>query len=424
MSEEPTAIFEQGHSGSRRDAAPGPPYAPGSCGARSPGGPRGGPPRWAFGLLFGFGLLAAALAGAWLARSFLSPAPPPAVPAEANEAALAASLARPAPSFARGINLEPIGDRDSTLDLQALPAALEELRLLGIDRVALIPSFFQRRLEDTEFFWRGSRARVAADTRAAIRVAHAHGFGVLLKPHLWLYEREGGAWRGEIHPAGPAWVAWRAAYRDAVLEYARMAAEEDVEALSIGSELRAVALAYPEFWRRLAAEVRALYPGEITYAANWQGEFEAIAWWQAVDAIGVDAFWPLTGSPGETLTLAGCLERMAVVRERLAAVAARAGRPVLLTEIGYKSAEGGAYRPWQWAGGGRADPRLQRVAYECVARTFAPLATVDSWLQGAYFWIWYVDPRWGGPDNADFTPRGKPAAAVLRAWFAGEGASP
>ncbi len=333
----------------------------------------------------------------------------------------------PAPrGFHRGMNIEPVGGYGRSIDLAALPASLDALVDLGIDHVALIPSFFQPRLGDADITWRVSRQRVESDTRTAIRMAHERELAVLLKPHLWLDDRSDGAWRGDIDPDPSAWPAWERGYRDAVLGFARLAAQERVAGISLGSELTKVALAHPDFWRRLASDVRDLFAGTLTYAANWDRELEQIEWWDAVDYIGVDAFWPLTDDRAEVLDIDRCLERMAQIRDALASLAARHDRPVLLTEVGYKSAAGAAYRPWEWHDDQAPDVDVQSTVYACLAETFghvagdaASVSTFEpaSWLAGAYFWIWYADLDWGGPANSDFTPRAKPAQEILRAWF-------
>lgn len=373
------------------------------------------PSRWAARLLLG-GLLALFTPVA-CGYSPGAPGPDEGIGAQP---ARSRAVPRAPVGFARGMNLEPIGGFGPSLDLERLPDTFRELRSLGVDHVALIPSFFQQRLGDTELTWRGGRRRVADDTRSAIRLAHAHGLRVLLKPHLWLADRSDGAWRGDILPAPEDWDAWRRGYRDAVLTFAGMAAEERVDALAIGSELTELALARPGFWRELAGDVRERYPGTVTYAANWDREFERITWWDAVDAVGVDAFWPLAERADETPSEAALESRVSEVAAALAEVSRRNERPVILTEIGYRSARGAAYRPWEWTDDRRAspDPELQRRIYAAVARQLDPGAEA-GWLRGAYFWLWYTNPAWGGINNSDFTPRGKPAAEVLAAWFRG-----
>ncbi len=330
-------------------------------------------------------------------------------------------------SFHRGMNIEPIGGYGAPIDLRALPVSLDALVELGVDHVALIPSFFQPRLGVVELTWRPSRDRVESDTRLAIRLAHERGLAVLLKPHLWLDDRSDGAWRGDIDPDRAAWPAWERAYRDAVLGFARLGAQEQVAGISMGSELTRVALAHPDFWRQLASDIREVFSGELTYAANWDREFEQIEWWDAVDHIGVDAFWPLTGVRDEALDGDKCLERLDRIRNLMATVAARYDRPILLTEVGYKSALGAAYRPWEWHDDQVADVTVQSTAYACLAESLGavagdvglrgPTTEKASWLVGVYFWIWHTDLEWGGLDNSDFTPRGKPAQQILRTWF-------
>lgn len=315
--------------------------------------------------------------------------------------------------FQRGMNLQPIGDYGGLLDDDEVEPALDALVRLGVTHVAVIPSFFQHRLGDVEMYWRPSRVEVDAQTRRVVSTAHALGLEVLLKPHLWLEDRSDGAWRGEIDPAPADWPAWAAGYRGIVLDYARLAAELEVAGLSIGSELTRLAVGRPDFWRALVRDVRAEYGGSVTYAANWDAEFEAISWWDALDHIGVDAFWPLVDTPDEALEATACRRRLGAALARMQRVAASADRPLLLTEIGYKSATGAAYRPWEWHDRQGSDPALQAQLYRCIRDVFGPADRVA----GIYLWIWYTDPRWGGPANSDFTPRGKAAEGVLAGWF-------
>ena len=51
-----------------------------------------------------------------------------------------------------------------------------------------------------------------------------------------------------------------------------------------------------ENWRSIIEAVRAIFtkPDSLTYAANWGEEERAIRWWDALDYIGIDAYYPLT----------------------------------------------------------------------------------------------------------------------------------
>jgi hypothetical protein len=46
-------------------------------------------------------------------------------------------------------------------------------------------------------------------------------------------------------------------------------------------------------WRDVIKNIRSLYGGSVTYSVNW-GEFFDVIWWDDLDAIGLDAYYPLT----------------------------------------------------------------------------------------------------------------------------------
>ena len=51
-----------------------------------------------------------------------------------------------------------------------------------------------------------------------------------------------------------------------------------------------------EEWRRIVSEVRRVYSGRLTYAANWD-RLDRVPFWDAGDWIGVQAYFPLTDRP-------------------------------------------------------------------------------------------------------------------------------
>src|SRR5690606_38681787 len=100
------------------------------------------------------------------------------------------------------------------------------------------------------------------------------------------------------------------------------------------------------------AEVRARYTGEVIYAANWSEAF-AVPFWDAVDAVGVDAYFPVArrADPTRLDLYRGWLPW----RTRLADLARRAEKPVLITELGYRSADGNGMHPWDYAAAAPVD---------------------------------------------------------------------
>ena len=50
----------------------------------------------------------------------------------------------------------------------------------------------------------------------------------------------------------------------------------------------------PDDWRRLISKFRELCPGPLTYAVNWWGDYDVVEFWDELDYIGINAFFPLT----------------------------------------------------------------------------------------------------------------------------------
>ncbi|MCW0295075.1 hypothetical protein NIL11_27035, partial [Klebsiella pneumoniae] len=91
-------------------------------------------------------------------------------------------------------------------------------------------------------------------------------------------------------------------------------------------------------WRRVIVEVRRRTGVPLTYAANWD-KYEHVSFWDALDVIGIQAYFPLVDRPGlpEPADLDRAWSRLL---ERLRAFARRHHRKVLLAELGYnRSAE-------------------------------------------------------------------------------------
>jgi len=253
----------------------------------------------------------------------------------------------------------------------------------------------------------------------AIRQARARGLRVLLVPHLWV---ESGEWRALIDPGDDAgWVRWSTNYRAFLLAWADVAREGGAEMLSVGVELRSwVTTARAASMRAIVEDVRAAYPGLLTYSANWDDiEDSLIA--DTVDLVGVNAFYPLAhdnGAPLEKLVEGG-----QHVADSLGRYAESIGKPVLLTEIGYTTRKDPAIEPWVWPDSMTdvvVDELAQAEAYHAI---IAPL-TRAPWCAGFFVWRLYADPddvsqeaEWG------FSPRGKLAEIVLRDAFAARYAS-
>jgi hypothetical protein len=304
--------------------------------------------------------------------------------------------------------------RGVTLDArrEPPPSLLPALADLGATHVTVIPFAFQRRTDspelrtnyDADWYTEGR-----AGIRALARQADTLGMRLVIKPQIWI--RDG--WSADIAFAHEdEWSRWETAYRDFALAYARLSAEIGAPLFVIGTELGRVGHAREAFWRALIAEIRTVYEGELTYAANWHEGFEHIPFWDALDYIGVQAYFPL--SEDEAPSMPALRQGWHQHEAALGAVHRRTGKPVLFTELGYRDVPFAAARPWEWPPHQPAvadpDPALQARLYTAFFEEVWP----EPWMAGAILWKWHPPGR----DYAgDFTPQGKPAEAVIRDAF-------
>ena len=269
----------------------------------------------------------------------------------------------------------------------------------GANTVAIVPFLWQRDSQHAGLV-RGNGMPDGA-LRIAIREARTLKLKVVIKPHVWVE----GSWAGSVEPKSDAdWRDWFANYRAAVLQLAKVAADEHAEVLCIGTELERTSQR-PE-WLEIIGAVRKVYPGLLTYAAHNVEEAEAVPFWSKLDAVGVTLYPPL----GADSDANGRRAVMRTTADRLDALSKREGKPVLVAEIGIRSAKGAAAKPWESPEERKAepDPALQaQVLTDWLDALDRPS------IEGVLVWRWFTDPAAGGMRDTDFTVQGKPAERVF-----------
>lgn len=287
--------------------------------------------------------------------------------------------------------------------------SLAEMKAMGAGWVVIIPSLYVTDPAGSEV--RSTSATASdASLRTAIRRAHGRGLKVLLKPHVDAPEGP----RALLNPSDPA--RWFATYRAHMVRYARLAAEERCEMFAVGTELALLTLPrHTPAWRALIAETRALYPGPLTYAANWHS-VEYAGFWKDLDLIGVDGYYPVPGGSDRA-----ALE--AAWRPWVLALAVQSklyGKPVLFTEIGLAAQKGANLRPWSWHDYAELDLEVQAAYMDAFVSAFGS----QPWFRGFLYWAWEGDRSRTGPKDKSMSAQGKPAELVLRRAFAGVKAPP
>jgi len=280
-------------------------------------------------------------------------------------------------------------------------ASMDQLADTGATDIVLVVTAYQPDTSSNLLNQNDPRTPLRSTVRSAlIRARFTHGLDTALKPHV---DVDSGAWRGLINPAEPE--LWFSEYRAFVLPWAELAEEVGAVRFVVGTELAGM-LDHPEEWRRLIADVRKVFHGQLTYAASWD-EAGLVPFWDDLDLVGVDFYAPVTvrNNAGRFDMLRGWQDWLG----RLRSLHERTGLPVLFTEIGYRSVDGAGMHPYRFGDQAPIDFEEQADLY------WAALQVVhdNEWLAGLYFWNWTTHAH-AGADDTDFTPRGKPAEDVLR----------
>ena len=285
--------------------------------------------------------------------------------------------------------------------------AIRDIAAVNAGWISLLVTAYQETVASTAIDLYGEGTPTDASLAEVIAYAHELGLKVMFKPHVDILE--GNRWRGEIGPAfdEAAWAVWFDSYRSFILHYSALARDTGVELFSVGCELDATVHRVAE-WRSVIAAVREVFPGPLIYADD-QAESapDAIAWWDALDFIGMDAYPTLSVEPRPSVS--SLCRGWEGYLAKLRSLSDRWGKPLVITELGYRSVEGSARNPWDWQRQGPVDLVTQRKCYQAALRMIAG----RTWLAGVYWWQWMPDPDEGGPDDTGYTPHGKPAEAVL-----------
>ncbi len=134
-------------------------------------------------------------------------------------------------------------------------------------------------------WWGESDDGISKTTELATKL----GIKTILKPHIWV--RDG--WPGDVMmKSDTAWQSWFRNYEKFILHYARLAEKNKIEIFCVGTELQQTTKREKE-WRVIIAKVRSVFSGKLIYAANFHEEYEHIRFWDALDYIGVQAYFPL-----------------------------------------------------------------------------------------------------------------------------------
>lgn len=275
-------------------------------------------------------------------------------------------------------------------------ATLRLLPRYGIDAIALVPYGVKKHkplgISVPPQEWTLSTDNGIEELSA---LARSIGLKVFLKPQV------SGAASVRLEGFGER-ERWFAQYLAFIEHYARLANRIHADLFCVGVEYEQISRFQNE-WRQIIRRVRSVYPGPLVYAANFGTEFENLEFWDELDYIGLDNYYPLP----DDLSTEDVVRRVERVQEKFK-------RPIIFTEVGFPSGEKPNREPWSEGFHGYA-PREQALCYEAVFKAFYG----KPWFQGMYWWKIGSDSSGyvRSPESSTLSPWMRPAMDVLAKWY-------
>ena len=290
---------------------------------------------------------------------------------------------------------------------------MPELCRINCEWLAVVPyAFIPRDGSEVKFgnnhFWWGETPRGAEHT---VALAKQNGLKVMLKPHVWMHDK----WVGDLEFDNETdWQNFERSYRDYILKFAEIAEKHKVELLCVATEFKLAVQQRPEYWRALIKEIREIYSGPLTYCSNWDS-FEDVSIWDAVDYIGVSAYFPLNEKPNPSIK--ELKRNWDPVKKRLEKISKKYNRKIIFTEYGYLSVDGCAGKTWLLEPKRmQMDPNEQAQA-NALEALYSSFEEEDYWI-GGFLWKWYPNGRVRpGFKERDYTPQDKISEEVIRNWY-------
>ena len=290
---------------------------------------------------------------------------------------------------------------------------VNEVLLVNANHAAVMPFGFIRDINSPEIIHNTERQWFGENKNGAkqyIELLHKNGVQVMVKPQIWISK---GLFTGTLTmKSSEEWEALEKSYDNFILTYADLAEETNAELLCIGTELEQFVKHRPEYWKKLIQKIRKVYKGKLTYAANWD-EYTRTTFWEDLDYIGIDAYFPL--SDKKTPTVEQLQKGWQPWKDKIALLSKEKGKSVLFTEFGYRSMDFTGKKPWL------VDRNDEKVNLEAQVNATKAIFTefwTEDWFAGGYVWKWFINHENAGGNNDNrFTPQNKPAQQVITEYY-------
>ncbi len=303
--------------------------------------------------------------------------------------------------------------------------SLQKLAATGANWVAVVAPFHVADRAAFSFYRAGDDPAPEAIAQV-IQQAHDLNLKVMLQPVVVSGD---GTWSGALEPANLD--GWFRGYREMLGEYARLAQGTGTDLFCMGTEFWDLTVPqYSDLWRETVSQARHDYHGPMTYSANWGDkntpEYGVIDWWDALDYIGISAYFPLSWNDFNVDPLVAGWRSYTDPYgpntqgftfhwfDQIHQVQKQWNKPVLFTKIGFASYANSPGR-WDVPYDSRLELSVQANAYEATMRVWG----LVEWMPGLFWSAWSSDANAGGPVDNGESPQNKPAEEVLTRWYTG-----
>ncbi|MEZ4800237.1 MAG: hypothetical protein R2809_10785 [Flavobacteriales bacterium] len=171
------------------------------------------------------------------------------------------------------------------------------------------------------------------------------------------------------------------AYRQFILEYAKMSEENRLPVFSIGTVLDEWVMLRPEYWKNLIQEVRHLYHGDVIYTCQFRNE-ERVQLWKDLNYIGIMA---LDEAPDSARYAA------------LGRFSEEMNKEVIFTFWGYNESD-------------------EKVQAQKIEQFFNDVYKQD-WSLGGYLWKWEVVNEEIDLDSEYYSPQNRTAQKTIESYW-------
>ena len=282
--------------------------------------------------------------------------------------------------------------------------------------VALMPFGFLRKIASPKIIHNTKRQWFGETEAGLIQYSsefRKHNVKIMVKPQIWVWK---GKYTGYIEmDSEENWKVLEDSYTSFILTYAKSAQKIKADILCIGTELEKFVMNRPKYWQELISKIRKVYDGKLTYAANWD-EFKRVPFWNELDFIGLDAYFPLSDKKNPTIK--ELEEGWQPHKKEILKIQKKYNKQIMFTEFGYRSVDFNAKEPWNYdRNSGEVNLQAQVNGLRAIHNQFWK----EDWFAGGFLWKWfYKHDKVGGDKNNMFTPQNKPAEKVVRELYSKE----